>query len=53
MKLKALIVGMMVVFLGTTTFAMAEATASTQAPVVDEEDTWFGDSYEEDGCFCN
>lgn len=52
MKLKVLVVGMMVL-LGTT-FAMATTTAPTQSPiVVEEEDTWFGDSYEEDGCYCN
>ena len=39
--------------LGTTTFTMAEESAPTQAPIVDEEDTWFGDAYEEDGCYCN
>ena len=39
------------IFLGTT-FSMAEEVVSTQSEVV-EEDSWFGDSYEEDGCYCN
>jgi hypothetical protein len=52
MKLKVLVVSMMVLM--GTTFAMATATTPTQSTiVVEEEDTWFGDSYEEDGCYCN
>jgi len=40
-----------------STFAVADE-AKVVSPVVvvvetEENDTWFGDAYEEDGCYCN
>ena len=52
MKLKNLLLGMFLL-VGMTTFSMADSATTTSAPIVVEEDTWFGDSYEEDGCYCN
>ncbi len=53
MKLKVLILNIMIVLLGTTTYSMAESSVPIEASTVVEEDTWFGDAYEEDGCYCN
>lgn len=53
MKLKAIIVSSMMILIGTTSYAIAETSSAIKAPVVvEQEETWFGDAYEEDGCFC-
>ena len=38
-----------------TTFSIANEVEVTNPVVVEteENDTWFGDAYEEDGCYCN
>jgi len=37
-----------------TTCSMAEVKVVSPIVVETEEnDTWFGDAYEEDGCYCN
>jgi ABC-type transporter MlaC component len=53
MKLKNLLLGMFLL-VGMTTFTMATAVQNNETVMVQEtEDTWFGDAYEEDGCYCN
>ena len=53
MKLKNLLLGMFLL-VGMTTFTMAETAQNNETVMVEEtEDTWFGDAYEEDGCYCN
>ena len=53
MKLTNLLLAMFLV-LGMTTFTMAETVQNNETIMVEEtEGTWFGDAYEEDGCYCN
>jgi len=48
MKLTVFIVTIMLTLLGTTSLAIAQ----TESVTFQQEETWFGDAYEEDGCFC-
>jgi len=52
MKLKNLLLGLFLL-VGMTTFTMAETAENTETVIIETEDTWFGDAYEEDGCYCN
>jgi hypothetical protein len=54
MKIQKILVALMAVGC-MTTFSIANEM-NVVLPVVEqieENDTWFGDAYEEDGCYCN
>jgi len=54
MKIQKILIALMAVgFMSTFAVANEVKVITPEAVETEENDTWFGDSYEEDGCYCN